>query len=53
MNRLICHWVNLFAVRQHVYAGLYLERASKPACGSGGAISVEFIRQMREGIAVG
>jgi len=53
MNRLICHWVNLLAGWLHVHAGLYLERASRPACGSGGAIAGELLHQIGEGIAVG
>lgn len=53
MNRLICHWVNLLAAWLHVLAGLYLERASKPARGSGGVIAGEYRRQIREGVTVG
>ena len=53
MTRLICHWVNLLAAWLFVLAGLYLERASKPACGNGGAIAGEFRCQIREGVTVG
>ena len=53
MNRLVCHWVSLFITWPHLHAGLYLERAAKPACSSGGVIAGKFLRQTREGITVG